>query len=185
MGSRMDVIPLYLREANEFVLRLHRHQEKVQTHLFSLGSVKDGQLVGVSIINRPCAIPSDDGLSAEVSRLCTDGTRNACSFLYAASAKTAFAMGYHKIGTFILKEETGVSLKSAGWKLVGERGGGTWNTRLRPRVDKHPLGRKWLYEMVNPQSKNRDLEELRRIKDELRETDEKPDVYMESLFDAV
>jgi hypothetical protein len=90
----------------------------------------------------------DDGLTAEVTRLCTDGTKNSCSFLYGAAAKAAFALGFQRIGTYILANEPGTSLTATGWRLMGERGGGSWSVPSRPRVDKHPLQTKLLFERV-------------------------------------
>ena len=63
-------------------------------------------------------------MTLEVTRLCTDGTKNACSFLYGKAARAAFALGYRRIGTYTLPDEGGASLRAAGWKLIGERGGG-------------------------------------------------------------
>jgi hypothetical protein len=91
---------------------------------------------------------SDDGDTLEVTRLCTDGTRNACSFLYGAAARAAFALGYHRIGTYTLPEEGGASLRATGWKLIGERGGGEWGRTDRPRTTKHPTQPKLLWETV-------------------------------------
>ena len=84
-------------------------------------------------------------MTLEVTRLATDGTRNACSFLYGAAARACFALGYRRIGTYVLKSEPGTSLKAAGWKLIGERGGGkSWNTAQRPewrrRGQRHDTG---------------------------------------------
>ncbi len=116
-------------------------------HLFSIGASLDEQIVGVVIVGRPVSRHRDDGLTAEVTRLCTDGTRNACSFLYGASAKAAFALGFKRIGTYILSSEPGTSLTGAGWRLIGERGGGSWSVPSRPRVDTHPLQKKLLFEL--------------------------------------
>jgi hypothetical protein len=100
----------------------------------------------VVIVGRPVARMRDDGLTAEVTRLCTDGTRNACSFLYGAAAKAAFALGYKRIGTYILASEPGTTLRAAGWRLIGEVKGRSWTTPSRPRVDKHPTQDKLLFE---------------------------------------
>ena len=135
-----------LDEANAFVARLHRHHKPVVGHLFSLGAVLDGELVGVAIVGRPVARMRDDGLTAEVTRLCTDGTRNACSFLYGAAARAAFALGFKRIGTYILASENGATLKAAGWRLIGETSGGSWSRASRERTDKHPTQPKLLFE---------------------------------------
>ena len=63
-----------------------------------------------------------------MTRLCTDGTRNACSTLYAACARRAKLEGYEKIVTFILQSEPGTSLKAAGWTLESAKAGKPkWN----------------------------------------------------------
>lgn len=87
--SKLAHTRIALADANDFVARLHRHHKPVVGHLFSLGAVLDGKLVGVAIVGRPVARMRDDGLTAEVTRLCTDGTDNACSFLYGAAARAA------------------------------------------------------------------------------------------------
>ncbi len=68
--------------------------------------------------------------------------------LYAASYRAAKQLGYRRVITYILNTEPGTSLKAAGWRLVGERGGGTWNRFNRPRVDKHPTQKKLMFEMT-------------------------------------
>ena len=94
-----------LREANAYVEELHRHHGKVVGHKWSLAAYKDGRLCGVAIVGRPTGRYLDNGSTLEVTRLCTDGTRNACSALYAACARRAKREGYAKIITFILQSE--------------------------------------------------------------------------------
>lgn len=140
--------PITLRAANAFVAEMHRHHKPTQGHKFSIGVVDDSDaLRGVVIVGRPVARKRDDGWTAEVTRLCTDGTKNACSMLYGAAWRAAKAMGYRKIGTYILAEETGASLKASGWREVGPAGGGSWSVPTRPREDKAPTGLKTLWEM--------------------------------------
>lgn len=145
---RLRLVNTSLEAANSFVSQHHRHHRPVQGHKFSLAAFFGDDWVGVVIVGRPVSRMRDDGKTLEVTRLCTDGTRNACSFLYGASAKAAFALGYEKIGTYTLPSEGGASLRGAGWKLIGRRGGGTWNRQDRPRVDKHPTQQKFLWEAV-------------------------------------
>lgn len=134
LRARLVHVRLTLMEANNFVAQLHRHHPPVQGHIFSLGAEIDGLLVGVAIVGRPISRHRDDRDTAEVTRLCTDGTRNACSFLYGACARAAFALGFIRIGTYTLPDEGGASLRAAGWKLIGERGGGQWSSPSRPRT---------------------------------------------------
>ena len=107
-------IPLTLAQANEFVEKHHRHHRRVQGHKFSIGCESCGELVGVVIAGRPVSRYLDDGFTLEVTRLCTLGGRNVCSFLYAAAARTAKAMGYRKIITYTLDTENGASIRAAG-----------------------------------------------------------------------
>ena len=138
--ARLVVVPLTLREACAFVAQFHRHHKPPQGGLFALGcSTEDAtKVVGVAIVGRPVARHSDNGWTAEVTRLATDGTANACSILYAAAWRAARALGYTKLITYTLPEEAGASLRGAGWKCLGEAGGGSWSSVSRPRVDKHP-----------------------------------------------
>lgn len=147
---KLGLIPIGLDEANEFVRVHHRHHGKVVGHKFSIGATVDGRVVGVSIVGRPVARRLDDGMTLEVSRLCTDGTRNACSFLYGASARAAFALGYKRIGTYISAAEPGVSLNAAGWRLIGGTPGKSWSVPTRPRVDVHPLEPRLRFEKEAP-----------------------------------
>ena len=145
---KLRSVPLPLDEANAFVVEHHRHHKPVVGHKFSIGAALGGKIVGVVIVGRPVSRHRDDGATLEVTRLCTDGTKNACSFLYGAAARAAFALGFQRIGTYTLPEEGGASLRGAGWKLIGERGGGAWGRQERPRVDKHPTQGKLLWEAV-------------------------------------
>lgn len=144
---RLRVVPCRLEEANQFVAQHHRHHGPVVGHKFSLAVADDdGNVRGVAVVGRPVARMRDDGWTLEVTRLATDGTPNACSALYGACARAAFALGYRRIGTYTLDSEPGTSLKAAGWTLIGERGGGSWSAPSRPRVDRHPLQGKLLWE---------------------------------------
>lgn len=145
---RLFIVPISLPEANEFVKRHHRHHKPVTGHKFSIAVADEqGQVRGVAIVGRPVARALDDGWTLEVTRCCTDGCPNACSALYAAAWRVAKAMGYRKIGTYILSTEPGTSLKAAGWRCIGKAGGGSWNCPSRHRVDMHPTQAKLRWEM--------------------------------------
>jgi hypothetical protein len=144
---KLVLAPLDLESANEFVREVHRHHQPVVGHKFSLAATLAGKIVGVVIVGRPVARLRDDGWTLEVTRLATDGTKNACSFLYGAASRAAFALGYRRIGTYILASEPGTTLVAAGWRRIGEmKGGGSWSRETRPRVDKHPTLGKLLFE---------------------------------------
>jgi len=146
-GPRLTLQPLTRAEAHAFVRTHHRHHRPDQGDKFCIG-VNDGEkVVGVVIVGRPRARMSDDGYTAEVTRLATDGTRNACSILYAAAWRAARAMGYRRLITYTLAVEGGASLRASGFRLLGEAGGGSWSCKSRPRVDTHPTQPKLLWEM--------------------------------------
>lgn len=149
MSEPLTLHPLTLKEARRFVAKHHRHHKAPQGGLFAIGCVsgESDEPCGVVIVGRPVARMADDGWTAEVTRLCTTGERNACSMLYSAAWRACRAMGYKRLITYILASEPGVSLQAAGWRLVGETCGGTWNRRGRPRYDKHPLEGKLLWEV--------------------------------------
>ena len=142
----LTLIAVPLSEANAFVAQHHRHHKPVTGHKFSIGCMKDGRLAGVAIVGRPVSRYLDDGLTLEVNRLCTDGTPNACSFLYGAAWRAARALGYRKIVTYILDTESGASLRAAGWKCVGQAGGLRWTGTRRPEVDLCPAQMKIRFE---------------------------------------
>ena len=131
-----------------FIAEHHRHHLPPQGWKFGI-AVNDGsKIVGVVTVGRPVSRHKDDGFTAEVTRCCTDGTRNACSILYAAAWRAARAMGYKRLITYILASETGTSLKASGWREIGRTKAGSWNSPSRPRVDKAPTTQKTLFEAV-------------------------------------
>lgn len=150
MQPRLHIVPCEFAEAVAFVLQHHRHHRPPVGHKFSLAVADDaGTVRGVCMVGRPVARGNDDGWTLEVTRLASDGCQNACSCLYGAAWRAAKAMGYRRCITYILSDEPGVTLRAAGWKCLGERGGGSWNCKSRPRVDKHPMQKKLLFEMTD------------------------------------
>ena len=135
-GSDVSLVlqPITYSEACDFIAKYHRHHLPPQGWKFGM-AVNDGKaVVGVVTIGRPVSRHQDDGVTLEVTRCCTDGTRNACSMLYGAAWRAVKAMGYRRLITYTLASESGGSLKGSGWRLIGERKSGTWNSPSRPRV---------------------------------------------------
>ncbi len=142
----INIIPITLKTANEFVTNHHRHHSRVQGCKFCIGVSDDtGKLRGVAITGCPVSRYLDNGMTAEVTRLCTDGMKNACSFLYAACCRIAKHMGYVTIITYTLATESGASLKASNWTCEGIRGGDTWDSPSRPRPNSNKLGKKMMY----------------------------------------
>lgn len=145
----LTLVPLTYAEAVAFIADHHRHHRPPVGHKFSIGAADaNGRIVGVAMVGRPVARHLDDGLTLEINRVATDGTRNANSLLYGACRRAAWALGYRRLVTYTLPEEGGASLRAAGYRLIGEAGGGSWNTpgAGRPRIDLHPTQVKWRWE---------------------------------------
>ena len=144
----LTLSPIGLAESAAFVLAKHRHHKPPRGHKFSIAAAVGDTVVAVVIVGRPTARHNDDGYTLEVTRLCSDGTPNCCSFLYAAAWRAAKAMGYTRLITYILDTETGASLRAANWRCVGASKGDSWSRPSRPRVDTHPLQGKILFQAV-------------------------------------
>lgn len=138
--------PINFEDARAFVADLHRHNNPPPGWKFGVG-VNDGEkLVGVAMVGRPVARHLDDGWTLEVNRVCTDGTRNACSMLYGACSRAARALGYKRLVTYTLKSESGASLRAAGWRVLYEVKDRKWTTPSRPRDHQHASGERLLWE---------------------------------------
>lgn len=144
--------PIELKQAQAFINQLHRHHAAAVRDKFRIAASIDGKVVGVVQCGRPVSRVLDDGHTIEVLRLCTDGGKDVCSFLYSRCARIAKEMGYRKIITYILETEPGTSLKASGWTLEDDNcGGATWEnctrTKERPvqlsmieQKQKYPVG---------------------------------------------
>jgi tRNA A37 N6-isopentenylltransferase MiaA len=146
--ERLQITPCTLTEAHAFVAQKHRHHRPAQGGLFAVAASIGEEVVGVAVIGRPISRMLDDGWTAEVTRLATDGSKNACSMLYRAAWRACRALGYRKLVTYTLSKESGASLRGAGFKEIGKAGGGSWSVPSRPRVDKHPLQEKIRWELT-------------------------------------
>lgn len=149
MKTRLELCPVTLREARAFVDRHHRHHRAPQGGLFAVACVPDGggDIVGVAIVGRPIARQLAGDYTAEVTRLCTDGTFNACSMLYGAAWRAARALGYRRLITYTLATEDGSSLRAVGWRDVAKTKDEGWSRPSRPRVDLHPTQAKLRWEV--------------------------------------
>lgn len=145
---RLRIVPTTLAEARRFVAAHHRHHDPPSGHKFSLGvCVDSGGLVGVAIVGRPVARHLDNGMTAEIIRLATDGTPNACSALLGAAWRAARAMGYQRLITYTHASESGASLRAAGFIRAAElppRPGWDRPSRARkPRGSEHVARIRW------------------------------------------
>lgn len=140
--AKLTVAEISLRDASAFVNMHHRHHAAPIGHVFSIGCLVNGVLVGAAIIGRPVARMLDDGKTLEVTRLASAGIRNVSSKLLGAARREAKKRGYARVITYTLPAEGGASLRAAGYAFDGAAGGGTWSRKTRQRTDRHPTDRK-------------------------------------------
>lgn len=138
----LKIRPIDFKSACNFVDLYHRHHKSPVGHKFSISVYNDDNLVGVAMVGRPVSRILDDGLTLEVNRLCTDGTKNACSMLYSSAWRAAKAMGYTRIITYTLSSETGTSLRAAGWVCQGLAGGERWTGKRSGKEPDYPKEKK-------------------------------------------
>jgi len=129
----LHLVACTITQARAFVGAHHRHLGAPVSGLFAVGVAQGSELVGVAIVGRPVARGLQDGSTAEVTRVCTLGARNACSMLLGACRRGCIALGYKRLVTYTLKSEPGTSLRAAGWHEVAAVRGRTWNCPSRPR----------------------------------------------------
>lgn len=143
--DRLELVPVTLGEARKFVALHHRHNKPPVGWKVGVGLALGGELVGVGILSRPVArkLATQEPRTIEITRVCTTGARNANSRLYGALCRAAAALGYTAAVTYTLEEESGASLRAAGFALEGPattRADQTWDMPSRPRVQTNLLG---------------------------------------------
>jgi hypothetical protein len=135
----LRIVPVSWDTASRFVVMWHRHHDPPVGGKFWAGIADEADILrGIHITGRPTARLFDNGLTLEVTRVATDGTKNAGSMLYAAAWQAARALGYRRLVTYTQEDESGASLRGAGWRIVAERPARKgWDTPSRPREDKY------------------------------------------------
>jgi hypothetical protein len=144
--SELELQPVSYSEACNFIDEHHSHHLPPQGWKFGVAVKKGEKIVGVITVGRPVARHEDDGWTLEVTRCCTDGTKNVASKLYGAARRAAWALGYKRLITYTMKSEEGTSTEAAGYRKIGECGGGGWDRPSRERVDQHPTQKKIKWE---------------------------------------
>lgn len=140
----MEIRPITLREAQEYINANHRHHNATVGCKFAIGCFAGDKMVGCAVCGRPVSRHLDNGLTLEINRVCTDGTRNACSMLYGACFRIAKAMGYCKVITYTLSSEPGASLRASNFTDAGIAGGTHWTgKRDRGQDIPHEMKRRW------------------------------------------
>jgi hypothetical protein len=136
----MRLAPITHKAAAAFISKHHRHCAPQKGWKFGISLCGPrGGLLGVVVVARPRARALDDGYTAEITRLCTRGAKNACSRLYGAARRAAFAMGFTRIVTYTLATERGSSLRASGFAPVAAVKPESWNRKNRARIDAAPI----------------------------------------------
>lgn len=137
--TELRIVPVNFAVAAAFVAEHHRHHQAPRGHKFSIGLAAAGELVGVAMVGRPVARAYDDGATLEVNRTCLAGdVPNGNSMLYGAAWRAAKALGYQRLITYTQADESGASLRGAGWRVIAERSARPgWSVPSRIR---HALG---------------------------------------------
>lgn len=156
--SKFVSVPISQKKAKAFIDDFHRHHTASVRDIFRVAArlSDEDEIIGVAQVGRPVSCYLDDGYTLEITRLCTNGDKDACSYLYSKCARIAKEMGYRKIITYILESEPGTSLKASGFYLdQDEVGGGSWDGSQRgksrtaneqmsmfPKKQKYPICKK-------------------------------------------
>lgn len=114
----MNIVPITLKQAKEFIDQHHRHNKPPIGWKFGVGLEIDNRLIGVATAGRPISRILDNKYTLEINRTCTDGSKNANSKLYSAIIKCAKSMGYKRVITYTQCSETGSSLKAVNMRQI-------------------------------------------------------------------
>lgn len=134
------ISPSTVKAALRFVAEHHRHLPSLQGGLFACGLKDGGAHCGVAIAGNPPRVWQGTGRFV-ISRVATREAVNDfglhaapyCSMLLSAICRAGAALGYEEAWTYTLPEESGVSLKAAGFVDMGLTDGGEWDRPSRPR----------------------------------------------------
>jgi hypothetical protein len=137
----MRIVPLKLREANDFVEQWHRHSARTSNDggKFAIGLEHEGSLIGVAIVGRPIARLLQVEGAAELLRLCTspEAPKGSGSKLYARAKRIWQLMGGTKVHTYTLDREGGATMRGAGiHEGAAAVDGGQWDRPNRVRAHK-------------------------------------------------
>jgi len=145
VSAEMELRLIDKTTARRFVNDHHRHNEAptpMQVS-FAVGLYVADELVGVVTAGQPVARGLCDGFTLEVNRTCVEGfVWNANSKLYGAICRAAKALGYRRVVTYTLHDESGSSLKASGFVQVADIGSRSWqdDSHVRYRYDSNLFG---------------------------------------------
>lgn len=167
---RLTVESITVKEARRIVKEWHRHLPDVQGGLFAAAVAMQAAVVGVAIAGNPPRLWQGTG-ALVISRVATNEHKNACSKLYGAMCRAAEALGYYEAWTYTLPEESGESLRGAGFFEMGLTRGGEHDRPSRPRKPAVRPNRKlrWLRALAPNGADDRWRETIAKIEKHQRE----------------
>ena len=134
------LVPLSLREANDFLAKHSRSYRPMRGCKFCVGCALDGELAGAAIAGR-CR---EDGQAVQIDRIYATGGRTAYGMLYGAAARAAQALGYWRIIAFLRPDRPDSALRSAGWARADPvEGSGTRPSNLLRYERRLMTRRRW------------------------------------------
>jgi hypothetical protein len=141
-----------VKYARSWVEKVHRRIPPLTGAMWCIGLWDGVDMRGLAVVGRPSARLLDVRArervgTVEVIRVAVvESTPNGCSMLYGACARAGRSMGLDGMLTYIHDDETGVSLRAAGWVSDKVTDGGEWSRPSRQRelaLDSKPKKRWW------------------------------------------
>ncbi len=132
------VRPCDISTARLGVARLHRHLRPPLSTLAAFEVLVDGWPVGWALVGRPVSRVLQERGWVEVTRVAVPsvadgGPANGCSAVYGAVARWARRRG-SPVLTYTRADESGASLRGAGWVETGRVTPRSWSCASRPRA---------------------------------------------------
>lgn len=147
MSPPVEIRAIGITSARAACDRWHSHHEPSIGGLFALAAWVGDRCVCVAIVSRPVARALDNGSTAEVVRLASDGsTRGAASAVLRACVRESAARGYSRVISYTLLGEVGACYRAARWRPTHVTRGGHWDTPSRRRRPSAQPGRKVRWE---------------------------------------
>jgi hypothetical protein len=150
----LELRPVSFAEAKDFIRVHHRHCDPPVGWKYGAALLNGGELVGVVTAGRPVSRVLAAKGCIEVTRVCVKDLRphalvaNACSMLYGYACREAFERGYSRVVSYTMGNESGSSLRAAGFYPVAKSRDGSWSRRGRPRKARKASGPKVRWERL-------------------------------------
>jgi hypothetical protein len=124
------ICPIDLATANQFIRDHHSYLAGARGCLFCVAAFNIARITAVAVISRPISPTQQDGVTAEIIRLCThDAPPNTASALIRRSTQAAFAIGYHRVITYVDASKDGTAFRAAGFSKLHTRSRSQWHGR--------------------------------------------------------